>query len=82
MEIINWPAASILRLNLVGINFVKKKWNVDKMVFNFSVLFPLRLFLPLQPVSVETPQGGVYEGKRLSGQRVSLPFCFCSPGCY
>lgn len=30
------------------------------------------LFFCLQPVSVETPQGGVYEGKRLSGKRVSL----------
>lgn len=25
----------------------------------------------VQPVFVETPQGGVYEGKRLSGKRVS-----------
>lgn len=39
------------------------------------------LFLPLQPVSVETPQGGVYKGKRLSGKRVSLPLCsdICLP---
>ncbi|KAE8286516.1 Uridine-cytidine kinase-like 1 [Larimichthys crocea] len=28
-------------------------------------------FLPLKPVSVETPQGGVYDGKRLSGKRIT-----------
>lgn len=36
--------------------------------------FPLLLFLLLlflQSVSVETPQGGIYNGKRLSGNRVS-----------
>ncbi|XP_061609802.1 uridine-cytidine kinase-like 1 isoform X7 [Phyllopteryx taeniolatus] len=28
-------------------------------------------FLPLKPVSVETPQGGVYHGRRLSGKRIT-----------
>ncbi|CAL8316012.1 unnamed protein product [Lota lota] len=28
-------------------------------------------FLPLKPVLVETPQGAVYEGKRLSGSRIT-----------
>lgn len=35
----------------------------------------------MQPVSVETPQGGVYNGKRLSGKRVSFSGCLvlCCP---
>lgn len=37
-----------------------------------SVFFP-PLSSP-QPVSVETPQGTIYEGKRLSGKRVSCDF--------
>ncbi|MED6241874.1 Uridine-cytidine kinase-like 1 [Ataeniobius toweri] len=28
-------------------------------------------FLPLKPVLVETPQGTIYDGKRLSGKRIT-----------
>lgn len=53
--------------------FEELQFYVNKMVFNC----PSRLCL--QSVSVETPQGGVYNGKRLSGKRVSLCLSSCSP---
>lgn len=53
-----------------------KETNRDEFIFYSKRLMRLLIehalsFLPLQPVSVETPQGGVYEGRRLSGKRVT-----------
>ncbi|XP_034435736.1 uridine-cytidine kinase-like 1 [Hippoglossus hippoglossus] len=53
-----------------------KETNRDEFIFYSKRLMRLLIehalsFLPLKPVSVETPQGGVYEGKRLSGQRIT-----------
>lgn len=48
----------------------------DEFVFYSNRLMRLLIehalsFLPLTPVSVETPQGGVYEGRRLNGKRIT-----------
>lgn len=48
----------------------------DEFIFYSKRLMRLLIehalsFLPLEPISVETPQGGVYEGKRLGGKRIS-----------
>ncbi|XP_062267452.1 uridine-cytidine kinase-like 1 [Platichthys flesus] len=53
-----------------------KETNRDEFIFYSKRLMRLLIehalsFLPLKPVSVETPQGGVYEGKRLGGQRIT-----------
>uniref|UniRef100_A0A665VAD4 Uridine-cytidine kinase n=1 Tax=Echeneis naucrates TaxID=173247 RepID=A0A665VAD4_ECHNA len=53
-----------------------KETNRDEFIFYSKRLMRLLIehalsFLPLKPVSVETPQGGVYEGKRLSGNRIT-----------
>uniref|UniRef100_A0A7N8YBG0 Uridine-cytidine kinase n=1 Tax=Mastacembelus armatus TaxID=205130 RepID=A0A7N8YBG0_9TELE len=48
----------------------------DEFIFYSKRLMRLLIehalsFLPLKPVSVETPQGAIYEGKRLSGKRIT-----------
>ncbi|TMS12533.1 Uridine-cytidine kinase-like 1 [Larimichthys crocea] len=53
-----------------------KETNRDEFIFYSKRLMRLLIehalsFLPLKPVSVETPQGGVYDGKRLSGKRIT-----------
>ncbi|XP_040920579.1 uridine-cytidine kinase-like 1 isoform X1 [Toxotes jaculatrix] len=53
-----------------------KETNRDEFIFYSKRLMRLLIehalsFLPLKPVSVETPQGGVYEGKRLSGKGIT-----------
>ncbi|XP_062406607.1 uridine-cytidine kinase-like 1 isoform X3 [Sardina pilchardus] len=53
-----------------------KDTNRDEFIFYSKRLMRLLIeralsFLPLKPVSVETPQGAIYEGKRLSGKRIS-----------
>ncbi|XP_034056482.1 uridine-cytidine kinase-like 1 isoform X4 [Gymnodraco acuticeps] len=53
-----------------------KETNRDEFIFYSKRLMRLLIehalsFLPLKPVSVETPQGGTYEGKRLSGKRIT-----------
>ncbi|XP_015200850.1 uridine-cytidine kinase-like 1 isoform X2 [Lepisosteus oculatus] len=53
-----------------------KDTNRDEFIFYSKRLMRLLIehalsFLPLKPVSVETPQGTIYEGKRLSGQRIT-----------
>uniref|UniRef100_A0A7N6FJQ6 Uridine-cytidine kinase n=1 Tax=Anabas testudineus TaxID=64144 RepID=A0A7N6FJQ6_ANATE len=53
-----------------------KETNRDEFIFYSKRLMRLLIehalsFLPLKPVSVETPQGSVYEGKRLSGKRIT-----------
>ncbi|XP_034756430.1 uridine-cytidine kinase-like 1 isoform X3 [Etheostoma cragini] len=53
-----------------------KETNRDEFIFYSKRLMRLLIehalsFLPLKPVSVETPQGGIYSGKRLSGQRIT-----------
>ncbi|KAM4712723.1 uridine-cytidine kinase-like 1 isoform 1-T1 [Anableps anableps] len=53
-----------------------KETNRDEFIFYSKRLMRLLIehalsFLPLKPVSVETPQGTIYEGKRLSGQRIT-----------
>ncbi|KAM3602278.1 uncharacterized protein V6R79_001259 [Siganus canaliculatus] len=53
-----------------------KETNRDEFIFYSKRLMRLLIehalsFLPLKPVSVETPQGGIYSGKRLSGKRIT-----------
>ncbi|KAM9703470.1 uridine-cytidine kinase-like 1 isoform 1-T1 [Menidia menidia] len=53
-----------------------RETNRDEFIFYSKRLMRLLIehalsLLPLKPVSVETPQGGVYEGKRLSGKRIT-----------
>ncbi|XP_076011180.1 uridine-cytidine kinase-like 1 [Genypterus blacodes] len=53
-----------------------KETNRDEFIFYSKRLMRLLIehalsFLPLKAVSVETPQGGIYEGKRLSGKRIT-----------
>ncbi|XP_061602744.1 uridine-cytidine kinase-like 1 [Cololabis saira] len=53
-----------------------KETNRDEFIFYSKRLMRLLIehalsFLPLKPVSVETPQGGIYEGKRLCGKRIT-----------
>ncbi|XP_028253493.1 uridine-cytidine kinase-like 1 [Parambassis ranga] len=53
-----------------------KETNRDEFIFYSKRLMRLLIehalsFLPLKSVSVETPQGGTYEGKRLSGKRIT-----------
>ncbi|XP_056150521.1 uridine-cytidine kinase-like 1 [Lampris incognitus] len=53
-----------------------KETNRDEFIFYSKRLMRLLIehalsFLPLEPVSVETPQGAIYEGKRLSGKRIT-----------
>ncbi|XP_028858693.1 uridine-cytidine kinase-like 1 isoform X1 [Denticeps clupeoides] len=53
-----------------------KDTNRDEFIFYSKRLMRLLIehalsFLPLKPVSVETPQGTVYVGKRLSGKRIT-----------
>ncbi|XP_058469952.1 uridine-cytidine kinase-like 1 isoform X1 [Solea solea] len=53
-----------------------KETNRDEFIFYSKRLMRLLIehalsFLPLKPVSVETPQGGVYDGKRLGGQQIT-----------
>ncbi|XP_034017833.1 uridine-cytidine kinase-like 1 [Thalassophryne amazonica] len=53
-----------------------RKTNRDEFIFYSKRLMRLLIehalsFLPLKSVSVETPQGGAYEGKRLSGKRIT-----------
>ncbi|XP_077408562.1 uridine-cytidine kinase-like 1 isoform X2 [Vanacampus margaritifer] len=53
-----------------------KETNRDEFVFYSKRLMRLLIehalsFLPLQPASVETPQGSVYHGRRLSGNRIT-----------
>uniref|UniRef100_A0A672I7S9 Uridine-cytidine kinase n=1 Tax=Salarias fasciatus TaxID=181472 RepID=A0A672I7S9_SALFA len=48
----------------------------DEFIFYSNRLMRLLVehalsFLPLQPVTVETPQGGVYDGRRLNGKRIT-----------
>ncbi|MEQ2158505.1 Uridine-cytidine kinase-like 1, partial [Goodea atripinnis] len=51
-----------------------KETNRDEFIFYSKRLMRLLIehalsFLPLKPVAVETPQGTIYDGKRLSGKR-------------
>uniref|UniRef100_A0A8C2ZTJ3 Uridine-cytidine kinase n=1 Tax=Cyclopterus lumpus TaxID=8103 RepID=A0A8C2ZTJ3_CYCLU len=53
-----------------------KDTNRDEFIFYSKRLMRLLIehalsFLPLKPVSVETPQGGIYDGRRLSGKRIT-----------
>ncbi|XP_075939809.1 uridine-cytidine kinase-like 1 [Anarhichas minor] len=53
-----------------------KDTNRDEFIFYSKRLMRLLIehalsFLPLKSVSVETPQGGIYDGKRLSGKRIT-----------
>ncbi|XP_061756794.1 uridine-cytidine kinase-like 1 isoform X2 [Nerophis ophidion] len=53
-----------------------KETNRDEFIFYSKRLMRLLIehalsFLPLKPVSVETPQGGVYDGMWLSGKRIT-----------
>ncbi|XP_068199063.1 uridine-cytidine kinase-like 1 isoform X2 [Antennarius striatus] len=53
-----------------------KETNRDEFIFYSKRLMRLLIehalsFLPLKSVSVETPQGSVYNGKRLSGKRIT-----------
>uniref|UniRef100_A0A673YXN7 Uridine-cytidine kinase n=1 Tax=Salmo trutta TaxID=8032 RepID=A0A673YXN7_SALTR len=53
-----------------------KDTNRDEFIFYSKRLMRLLIehalsFLPLKPVQVETPQGSIYEGKRLSGKRIT-----------
>ncbi|XP_026174033.1 uridine-cytidine kinase-like 1 isoform X3 [Mastacembelus armatus] len=53
-----------------------KETSRDEFIFYSKRLMRLLIehalsFLPLKPVSVETPQGAIYEGKRLSGKRIT-----------
>ncbi|KAM4522571.1 uridine-cytidine kinase-like 1 isoform 1-T1 [Odontesthes bonariensis] len=53
-----------------------KETNRDEFIFYSKRLMRLLIehalsFLPLKPVSVETPQDTIYEGKRLSGKRIT-----------
>lgn len=53
-----------------------RETNRDEFIFYSKRLMRLLIehalsFLPLKSVSVETPQGGVYEGKRLCGNRIT-----------
>uniref|UniRef100_A0A8C5FLX9 Uridine-cytidine kinase n=1 Tax=Gadus morhua TaxID=8049 RepID=A0A8C5FLX9_GADMO len=53
-----------------------KETNRDEFIFYSKRLMRLLIehalsFLPLKPVLVETPQGALYEGKRLSGSRIT-----------
>uniref|UniRef100_A0A6Q2YVL8 Uridine-cytidine kinase n=1 Tax=Esox lucius TaxID=8010 RepID=A0A6Q2YVL8_ESOLU len=53
-----------------------KDTNRDEFIFYSKRLMRLLIehalsFLPLKPVQVETPQGSVYEGRRLSGKRIT-----------
>lgn len=53
-----------------------RETNRDEFIFYSKRLMRLLIehalsFLPLKPVSVETPQGSIYEGKRLGGKRVT-----------
>ncbi|XP_017290413.1 uridine-cytidine kinase-like 1 isoform X1 [Kryptolebias marmoratus] len=53
-----------------------KETNRDEFIFYSKRLMRLLIehalsFLPLKPVSVETPQGTTYDGKRLSGKRIT-----------
>uniref|UniRef100_A0A673CB46 Uridine-cytidine kinase-like 1 n=1 Tax=Sphaeramia orbicularis TaxID=375764 RepID=A0A673CB46_9TELE len=53
-----------------------KETNRDEFIFYSKRLMRLLIehalsFLPLKSVSVETPQGSIYEGKRLSGKRIT-----------
>nr|XP_020473848.1 uridine-cytidine kinase-like 1 isoform X2 [Monopterus albus] len=53
-----------------------KETNRDEFIFYSKRLMRLLIehalsFLPLKSVCVETPQGGIYEGKRLSGKRIT-----------
>ncbi|XP_075869137.1 uridine-cytidine kinase-like 1 isoform X1 [Nelusetta ayraudi] len=53
-----------------------KETNRDEFIFYSKRLMRLLIehalsFLPLKLVSVETPQGGVYNGKRLNGKRIT-----------
>uniref|UniRef100_A0A3Q4BKP7 uridine/cytidine kinase n=1 Tax=Mola mola TaxID=94237 RepID=A0A3Q4BKP7_MOLML len=53
-----------------------KETNRDEFIFYSKRLMRLLIehalsFLPLKVTSVETPQGGVYNGKRLSGKRIT-----------
>ncbi|XP_072558797.1 uridine-cytidine kinase-like 1 isoform X2 [Paramormyrops kingsleyae] len=53
-----------------------KDTNRDEFIFYSKRLMRLLIehalsFLPLETVSVETPQGSIYEGKRLGGKRIA-----------
>ncbi|XP_043925287.1 uridine-cytidine kinase-like 1 [Protopterus annectens] len=53
-----------------------KETNRDEFIFYSKRLMRLLIehalsFLPLKPVTVETPQGTQYEGKRFSGKRIT-----------
>ncbi|XP_033860260.1 uridine-cytidine kinase-like 1 isoform X1 [Acipenser ruthenus] len=53
-----------------------KETNRDEFIFYSKRLMRLLIehalsFLPLKPVTVETPQGAIYEGKRLGGKRIT-----------
>ncbi|XP_061667678.1 uridine-cytidine kinase-like 1 isoform X2 [Syngnathoides biaculeatus] len=53
-----------------------RETNRDEFVFYSKRLMRLLFehalsFLPLKPVTVETPQGGIYHGRRLSGKRIT-----------
>ncbi|XP_067338013.1 uridine-cytidine kinase-like 1 isoform X2 [Channa argus] len=53
-----------------------KETSRDEFIFYSKRLMRLLIehalsFLPLKSVSVETPQGGIYEGKRLSGKGIT-----------
>lgn len=53
-----------------------KETSRDEFIFYSKRLMRLLIehalsFLPLESVSVETPQGGFYEGKRLGGKRIT-----------
>uniref|UniRef100_A0A8C9WGK8 Uridine-cytidine kinase n=1 Tax=Scleropages formosus TaxID=113540 RepID=A0A8C9WGK8_SCLFO len=53
-----------------------KDTNRDEFIFYSKRLMRLLIehalsFLPLKPVLVETPQGTIYEGRRLSGKRIT-----------
>ncbi|XP_006793601.1 uridine-cytidine kinase-like 1 isoform X1 [Neolamprologus brichardi] len=53
-----------------------RETNRDEFIFYSKRLMRLLIehalsFLPLKSVSVETPQGSIYEGKRLSGNRIT-----------
>ncbi|XP_064411153.1 uridine-cytidine kinase-like 1 isoform X2 [Latimeria chalumnae] len=53
-----------------------KETNRDEFIFYSKRLMRLLIehalsFLPLKPITVETPQGTIYEGKRLNGKRIT-----------
>ncbi|CAL1585638.1 unnamed protein product [Knipowitschia caucasica] len=67
------PSPQVLGMHTIIRN---KETSRDEFIFYSKRLMRLLIehalsFLPLKSVSVETPQGGVYEGKRLGGKQIT-----------